>query len=62
MEEAFRRTLDVEEAAKELTEKFYEENPDYLLTPEIFQGVFRQMVRHVASQMGLSPPRPPQEG
>lgn len=62
MAEVFMRTKDIDQAAKELTQKFYEENPDYLLTPEIFEGVFRQMVRHVASQMDISPPRPPQEG
>lgn len=51
MEEVYRRTKDIDEAARELTEAFYRENPDYLLTPEIFQGVFRQMVRHVAGGM-----------
>lgn len=51
MEEVYRRTRDIDEAARELTRGFYAENPDYLLTPEIFQGVFRQMLRHVAGEM-----------
>lgn len=55
MEELYLQTRDIEEAARELTRRFYGQNPDYLLTPEIFQGVFRQMVRHVAGQMGLNP-------
>lgn len=51
MEELYLETKDIEESARELTRRFYAQNPDYLLTPEIFQGVFRQMVRHVAGQM-----------
>jgi glyoxylase-like metal-dependent hydrolase (beta-lactamase superfamily II) len=62
MEEVYGRTLDIDEAARELTRAFYEEHPDYLLTPEIFQGVFRQMVRRVAGEMSLSPPHPPGAG
>ncbi len=63
MEELYLQTGDIEEAARELTRRFYAQNPDYLLTPEIFQGVFKQMVRHVAGQMGLSPPpHPPEAG
>lgn len=51
MEELYLQTQDIEQAARELTRRFYGEHPDYLLTPEIFQGVFRQMVRHVAAHM-----------
>ncbi len=62
MEELYLQSLDIEEAARELTRRFYFRNPDYLLTPEIFQGVFKQMVRHVAGQMSLSPAHPPAGG
>lgn len=61
MEELYLQTKDVDEAARELTRRFYSQNPDYLLTPEIFQGVFRQMVRHVAGQIRLNPLPHPQE-
>lgn len=60
MEELYSKTKDIEVAARELTRRFYAQNPDYLLTPEIFQGVFRQMVRHVAGQMRLNPLAHPQ--
>ncbi len=48
MEGVYRRTRDVDESARKLTAAFYHENPDYILSPEIFEGVFRQMVRHIA--------------
>jgi glyoxylase-like metal-dependent hydrolase (beta-lactamase superfamily II) len=50
MEEVYGRTRDIDAAARELTETFFAEHPDYLLTPAIFEGVFRQMVRHIAGQ------------
>jgi glyoxylase-like metal-dependent hydrolase (beta-lactamase superfamily II) len=51
MEEAFLRTKDTKMAAKELVSEFYRENPDYLITAEIFEGVYHQMVRHVAEAL-----------
>jgi glyoxylase-like metal-dependent hydrolase (beta-lactamase superfamily II) len=51
MEAAYLRTRDVDAAAQELCDAFFGENPDYILTPEIFGGVFRQMVRHVAKEL-----------
>lgn len=54
MEETYRRAGDLDRAAWELTRAFYSENPDYLLTPEIFQGVFRQMLRHLVGEMAAS--------
>jgi glyoxylase-like metal-dependent hydrolase (beta-lactamase superfamily II) len=51
MEEAFLRTKDTKVAAQKLVREFYRENPDYLITEEIFEGVFRQMVRHVAEAL-----------
>ena len=49
MEEAYRSTRDIDQAAKQILFSFYEESPDYFLSPEIFLDVYRQMVRHIAS-------------
>ncbi len=52
MEEVYRSVRDIDAAAQKLTSSFYEENPDYFLSPEIFLDVHRQMVRHLAKAMG----------
>lgn len=49
IEEVYRSTRDIDEAAKKLISSFYDENPYYFLSPEIFLDVYRQMVRHIAS-------------
>jgi len=49
IEEVYRSTRDIDEAAKKLVSFFYDENPYYFLSPEIFLDVYRQMVRHIAS-------------
>ncbi len=49
MEEAYQSTRDIDEAAKKLISSFYDENPDYFLSPDIFLDVYRQMVRHIAT-------------
>jgi glyoxylase-like metal-dependent hydrolase (beta-lactamase superfamily II) len=51
IEEAYRSTREIDAAARKLTSSFYEENPDYFLSPEIFLDVHRQMVRHIATAM-----------
>jgi glyoxylase-like metal-dependent hydrolase (beta-lactamase superfamily II) len=51
MERVYRKTGDVNGAAAELVTSFFLENPDYLLPREIFEGVFRQMVRHIAGTL-----------
>jgi glyoxylase-like metal-dependent hydrolase (beta-lactamase superfamily II) len=51
MEETYRRTKDIDTAAEELVSSVYKKYPDYFLSPEIFLGVYRQMVRHVAEAM-----------
>lgn len=48
MEEVYRSTRDIDEAAKKLVSSFYDENPHYFLSPDIFLEVYRQMVRHIA--------------
>jgi len=51
MEETYLRTKDIQIAAQELVSDFYRENPDYLISEDIFEGVYRQMVRHVAEAL-----------
>ena len=48
MEEAYRRTKDIRIAAKELTGDYYNQHPDWVVSPEIVEGVYRQMLRHIA--------------
>lgn len=50
IEAAYLRTGDVETAAKGLVRDFHKEHPDYLISPEIMEVTFRQMIRHVANQ------------
>ncbi|MFC1867926.1 MBL fold metallo-hydrolase [Thermodesulfobacteriota bacterium] len=52
MENTYKRAVDIENAAKEITGDFYRLNVDYFLDPEIMEGVCRQMVRHIAGSMG----------
>jgi len=49
MEEAYRSTRDIDAAAKLLISSFYEESPDYFLSPDIYLDVHRQMIRHIAT-------------
>ena len=51
IEEAYRNTKDIDLAAQRLISSFYNENPYYFLSPEIFLEVYRQMVRHIANVM-----------
>ncbi len=51
IEEAYRKTKDIDRAAQKLISSFYDEHSDYFLSPEIFLDVYRQMVRHIASVM-----------
>lgn len=51
IEEAYRTTKDIDLAAQKLISLFYNENPYYFLSPEIFLGVYRQMVQHIAKVM-----------
>jgi len=51
IEEVYLQSRDMEKATRELVERFYRDNPDYLLTPEIFAGVYHQMLRHIVKQL-----------
>jgi len=48
IEAIYRRTGSIEETAAELTAGVYKRGPDYFLAPEIYAGVCRQTVRHIA--------------
>jgi glyoxylase-like metal-dependent hydrolase (beta-lactamase superfamily II) len=49
IEEVYCSTRDIDVAAQKLISSFYEKNPYYFLSPEIFLDVYRQMVRHIAT-------------
>jgi len=49
MEEIYLRTKDIEATSREMVDAFYKENPDYLMTPKILEGIYHQMVRHIAN-------------
>ena len=51
MEYMYRRTKDVKTAASRITSSIYAAHPDYFLSPEVLEGVYRQMVRHIANCM-----------
>jgi glyoxylase-like metal-dependent hydrolase (beta-lactamase superfamily II) len=51
IEKVYRSTQDIDLAVQKLIPIFYQETPDYFLSPEIVQDVFRQMVRHIAGVM-----------
>ncbi|MFB0507839.1 MAG: MBL fold metallo-hydrolase [Thermodesulfobacteriota bacterium] len=51
LEEAYRRTGDIDDTAQKLTDSFYAENPEYFISREILEGVYRQMVRHIAKEL-----------
>ena len=47
--ETFRRnTLDIDSAAREITSSFYQQMPGYCISPEIIEGVFKQMFKYIA--------------
>ena len=52
MEKALKDTGSIEAAAKGMVNDFLDENPDYFLAPDILEGIYRQMVKHIAISMG----------
>ena len=54
IEAVYSQTKDIDETVKELIEPLYAENPDYFLSREISEGVYRQMVRHIVAAMEKS--------
>jgi glyoxylase-like metal-dependent hydrolase (beta-lactamase superfamily II) len=51
MERVYARLGDVDQAVEHLVEKTFEQRPDYFLPKDILTGVYKQMVRHIATQM-----------
>jgi len=51
IEEVYRRTNSIDETVKELVEELYTSHPGYFLPPEIYAGVYRQTVRHIADSL-----------
>jgi glyoxylase-like metal-dependent hydrolase (beta-lactamase superfamily II) len=54
MEHLYLRTKDVDVAAKKMVNSIYAAHPDYFLSPDVLEGVYRQMVRHIARCMSAS--------
>jgi glyoxylase-like metal-dependent hydrolase (beta-lactamase superfamily II) len=51
MEEAYVRTKDIDKATQELVASFYDEYQDYFLPRDIFEAVYKQMMKHIAGVM-----------
>ena len=51
LERFYIKERNIETAAKKMATSFCEGNSDYLLTPEIMEGVYRQMFKHIAENM-----------
>jgi len=49
IEKTYGHSRDVDQTAKELVSLFFSKNPDYFLSREIMEGVYGQMVRHIAT-------------
>ena len=52
IEAVYRRTGSIEETVKKLLDDIYTRRPGYFLSPEIYAGVCRQTVRHIAGVLG----------
>ncbi len=51
MEDVYRKTGDIDAAATAITKAFYEKSPDYFISSDILEGVFKQMVKHLIKSM-----------
>jgi glyoxylase-like metal-dependent hydrolase (beta-lactamase superfamily II) len=51
IEAVYLRTRSVDETVKELVAEIYANHPAYFLPPEIYAGIYRQTVRHVAGAL-----------
>jgi len=47
----YNRTGSIDATVEEMARSFYQNNADYILTPEITRGIYRQLVRHIAGAM-----------
>jgi glyoxylase-like metal-dependent hydrolase (beta-lactamase superfamily II) len=46
-----RHASDIDGAAREITSSFYRQMPGYLIAPEIFEGVFKQIFKYIAKTL-----------
>ena len=51
MESVYRRTGDIDVAAKRMVAATVASDPDYFLPPEVLEGVYRQIMKHLAKVM-----------
>lgn len=51
IEAVYRRTGSIDETVKQLIDDLYTRRPGYFLSPEIYAGVYRQTVRHIAGAL-----------
>ena len=51
IETVYRRTGSIDATVEELVEELYAHYPGYFLSPEIYAGVYRQTVRHIAESL-----------
>jgi glyoxylase-like metal-dependent hydrolase (beta-lactamase superfamily II) len=51
MENVYRSLGDIDAAAKAINEEYYKVNPDYFISADILEGVFRQIVKYLAKNM-----------
>jgi len=52
IEKTYNRNQDIDQTARELTSLYLRKYPDYFLSREIMEGVYGQMVRHIAKASG----------
>lgn len=52
MAKALKDTGSIEAATRLMTHGFFDENPEYFLAPDILEGIYGQMVKHIAKNMG----------
>ncbi len=50
MERVYKRTKNIDATTKELVDHRYTSDPDYFLPRKILEGVYRQMVKHIAGE------------
>ena len=51
IESVLQRTGSIDETVRDLVAELYDRHPGYFLSPEIYAGVYRQTVRHIAGAM-----------
>lgn len=51
IENVYRSLGDIDAAAKAVNKEFYSTNPDYFISEDILEGVFRQIVKYLAKNM-----------